>query len=87
MEDPDSGGTLLEAWSGDMQMLGSGSDYAGEGQREEGYSMARENMYLWRLGRGQGREREGIACLVGISLEICLFWDDYDKGDSSSHRE
>lgn len=30
VEDPDSGGSLLEAWSGELQTLGSGSDYAGE---------------------------------------------------------
>lgn len=30
IEDPATGGTLLEAWSGEVQMLGSGSDYAGE---------------------------------------------------------
>lgn len=29
LEDPDSGETLLEAWCGDLRMLGSGSDYAG----------------------------------------------------------
>lgn len=29
VEDPASGDTLLEAWSGDLQMLGSGSDYTG----------------------------------------------------------
>lgn len=29
LEDPDSGDTLLEAWSGVLGMLGSGSDYSG----------------------------------------------------------
>lgn len=29
INDPDTGKTLFEAWSGDVQMLGSGSDYAG----------------------------------------------------------
>lgn len=29
IEDPNSGKTLFEAWNGDVQMLGSGSDYAG----------------------------------------------------------
>lgn len=36
LDDPASGGTLLEAWSGDLQLLGSGSDYVGE--REGGGS-------------------------------------------------
>ena len=35
VEDPASGGTLLDAWSGHLQMLGSGSDYTGKGG--EGY--------------------------------------------------
>ena len=30
VEDPASGGTLLDAWSGQLQMLGAGSDYAGK---------------------------------------------------------
>lgn len=34
VEDPDSGGSLLDAWSGELQTLGSGSDYAGEGSEE-----------------------------------------------------
>lgn len=29
VQDPKSGSSLLEAWSGDMGVLGSGSDYAG----------------------------------------------------------
>lgn len=30
VEDPASGGTVFDAWSGDLQVLGAGSDYVGQ---------------------------------------------------------
>lgn len=68
VEDPDTGGTLLEAWSGDMQMLGSGSDYAGEGRERDGERGSRaydiERKRLLQQGRGGG---------IGVNLACALF--------------
>lgn len=63
VEDPASGTTLLEAWSGELQMLGSGSDYAGEGRRggDSGVHQKKERFMVWR---GVVQRAWGGGCLL-----------------------
>lgn len=60
VEDPDSGGSLLDAWSGELQTLGSGSDYAGE-------RISKRQEFVWGLRGGGGRSvrgRDGDVCWI-----------------------
>lgn len=66
IEDPATGKTLLEAWSGDLLMLGSGSDYAGKTMVCRSYVFFHRVRYLAMQIRHRSRLLDAGHFFLGL---------------------